>query len=57
MRSPCDKMQGLDEAVRYLTLTDKFIKIKMNGIRRTFGKGQVKERPVKRGRPRIVNAF
>lgn len=52
-----DKMQGLDEAVKYLTLTDKFIKIKMSGIRRTFGKGQVKERPVKRGRPRIVNAF
>ncbi len=52
-----DKMQGLYEAVRYLTLTDKFIKIKMNGIRRTFGKGQVKERPVKRGRPRIVNVF
>lgn len=48
-----DKMQGLDEAVKYLTITDKFIKIKMSGIRRTFGKGQVKERPVKLGRPRI----
>lgn len=48
-----EKQIGLDAALKYMTLRDKFIKVKTGRVMRSFGKGCVVDpAPSTRGRPR-----
>ncbi|QYR52872.1 YagK/YfjJ domain-containing protein [Lysobacter soyae] len=46
--------EGLKDVCMYLTKMDLYVRMKIPGLRRVFGKGQIRGRSSKRGRPRLL---